>query len=214
MLEKEYRNANISDVKEDDGKLIIEGYPIVFESETLIGNEERGFYEVIDKNAIDMSALKDCCLKYNHENSTLILARVRNKSLQLTIDDKGVFMHAELQSNVSQHRDVYNLVKSGLLDKMSFGFIIKDQEVNRNGNLPVRRITKISKVLECSIVDTPAYDDTSVYARSLEMVEKEIEGLDNEAEQRAEQAAEEEKRKAVEEAELEKIKLRIKLNLI
>lgn len=202
-MDREFRSVNIPDVKEDDGKLIIEGYPIVFESEVLIGDEERGFYEVIDKNALDMSAFKDCCLKYNHENSTLILARVRNKSLQLSIDDKGVFMHAELQSNVSQHRDVYNLVKSGLLDKMSFGFIIKDQQVSRSGKLPKRRITKISKVLECSIVDTPAYSETSVYARSLEMVEQEIATIEQQ---------ESEKRNS--EVELEKLKTKIRLSLI
>ena len=200
-MEKEYRSLDI-DIKEDGEKLILEGRPIVFESETLIGDEERGFYEVIDKNAIDMSALKDCCLKYNHENSTLILARVRNKSLQLSIDEKGVLMRAELQPNVQQHRDIYNLVKSRLLDSMSFAFTVKEQQVERSGRLPKRRITKIGRIFEISIVDTPAYSDTEIHARSLEMVEQEIATIESE-ERNSEKAK----------ADLEKLKIKIKLNL-
>ena len=200
-MEKEYRSLDI-DIKEDGEKLILEGRPIVFESETLIGGEERGFYEVIDKNAIDMSTLKDCCLKYNHNNSTLILARVRNKSLQLSIDEKGVLMRAELQPNVQQHRDIYNLVKSGLLDSMSFAFIVKEQQVERSGRLLKRRITKIGRIFEISIVDTPAYSDTEIHARSLEMVEQEIATIESE-ERNSEKAK----------ADLEKLKIKIKLNL-
>ena len=201
-LDKEFRSSNI-EYREEEEKLILEGYAIIWNTETLIGDEARGFYESIDRNAIDPSALKDCCLKYNHDNGTFILARVRNKSLQLTMDDKGLFMRAELQANVQQHRDVYNMVQSGLLDKMSFAFTVKNQIVNRSKDLPSRKITKIGKVFEISIVDIPAYDDTSVYARSLEMVEKEIESLEKE-----------EQRSAMEDVELEKLKAKIRLSLI
>lgn len=196
--EKEYRSADLAnaEIKEDEGKLILEGYPIVFEESTLIGSETRGYYEVIDKNAIDESAIKDCCLKYNHENSSMILARVRNKSLQLTIDDHGVKMRAELQSDVSNHRDVYNLVKSGLLDKMSFAFVIQDYILDRSGNLPKKRITKISYIPEISLVDIPAYEGTEVHARSLEKLEQEIKELENS------------------EVELERLKAKIRLSLI
>ena len=202
-MDKEFRSVNGLEYKEEnEGKLILEGYPIVFEQETLIGDEKHGFYEVIDRNAIDESALKDCCLKYNHENSPLILARVRNKSLQLTIDDHGVKMRAELQSDVTTHKDVYNLVKSQLLDKMSFAFTVQDYRLDRSGNLPKKRITKIGRVFEVSIVDIPAYDGTELHARSIEMVENEIAALEKE---------EQEKRNS--EVELEKLKWKIRLGL-
>ena len=204
-MDKEFRSADLSnaEIKEENNKLILEGYPIVFEQETLIGSETRGFYEVIDKNAIDESALKDCCLKYNHENSSLILARVRNKSLQLTIDEHGVKMRAELQSDVTNHRDVYNLVKSHLLDKMSFAFVIQDYKLDRSGNLPKKRITKINYIPEISLVDTPAYEGTEVHARSIEMVEQEIATIEQQ---------ESEKRNS--EVELEKLKAKVRLSLI
>lgn len=210
-MEKEYRNlAESISIKEDEDKLILEGYAVVFDSETFLGSEERGYYEVIDKNAIDSSALKDVPLKYNHSNENYILARTRNNSLQLTIDDKGLFIHAELQSNVQQHRDVYNMVQSGLLDKMSFAFTVKEHEIDRNGKFPRRTIKKIDKLFDVSIVDTPAYDATSIQARSLDLVETEVKALENEEQRKSLENEKEANQKAI---ELEKLKIQIKLNL-
>ena len=51
-MTKETRFSTISKRDgEDENKMIVEGYAIVFDEETLIGDEERGFIEVIDKNA-------------------------------------------------------------------------------------------------------------------------------------------------------------------
>lgn len=209
-MDKEYRNlAESISIKEDEDKLILEGYAVVFDSETFLGSEERGYYEVIDRNAIDSSALKDVPLKYNHSNENYILARTRNNSLQLNIDDKGLFIHAELQSNVQQHRDVYNMVQSGLLDKMSFAFVVKEHEIDRSGKFPRRTIKKIDKLFDVSIVDTPAYDATSIQARSLDLVETEIKALENE-EQRNSLENEQASQKAL---ELYKLKTKIRLGL-
>ena len=90
---KETRLAELR-ISESEGKMILEGYAIVFESETLIGDETHGFKEVIDKDALKEANIKDVPLKYNHMDNFLILARTKNKSLSLEVDEKGLKVHA------------------------------------------------------------------------------------------------------------------------
>lgn len=167
-------NIELREKNEDeDGKMIIEGYAAVFNSKTLIGSEDYGFYESIDRKAFEGADMKDVPLKYNHGDSYPILARTRNKSLTLKTDDKGLFIHAELL-DTQANRDMYKSIKAGLLDKMSFAFTIKDEEIDdARSKTPHRIIKKIDRLFDVSVVDLPAYDDTSVYARSIEAVKKE-----------------------------------------
>lgn len=183
--DKELRLANISDFnveyreeENNPSKMIIEGYALVFDSETLIGTERHGFYESIDKRALEGANMKDVPLKYNHSDAHPILARTRNKSLTLTVDDKGLFIHAELldtQDNI----DMYKRIKAGLIDKMSFAFTIKEDAWEK-GTIPHRKINKIDRLFDVSVVDIPAYEQTSIYARSLEKAEAFTDSLENE----------------------------------
>lgn len=174
---KEIRLANISDFnievrkdeQTDSNKMIIEGYAAVFDSETLIGSEDWGFYESIDKRAFEGANMKDVPLKYNHSNAVPILARTRNKSLSLSVDDKGLFIHAELL-DTQDSIDMYKRIKAGLIDKMSLAFNVKQEDV-RKDKTPHRKILRFDRIFDVSVVDTPAYDDTSIYARSLEQAE-------------------------------------------
>ena len=98
---------------------------------------------------------------------------VRNNSLRLTVDDIGLKVRAEL-IDTDSNKDIYKMVKAGLLDKMSFAFTVKEQEWDHEGEVPKRRITKIDRLYDVSIVDIPAYDNTSIYARSLESMDLEL----------------------------------------
>ena len=170
--DKEIRLANIADFSiehrqdDDGGKMIIEGYAAVYDDETLIGDEEWGFYESIERGAFDGANIK-----YNHSDAVPILARTRNKSLELKTDDKGLFIHAELldtQDNI----DMYKRIKAGLIDKMSFAFTVrKEGETWEKGKTPKRSIKKFDRIFDVSVVDTPAYENTSIYARSLELAD-------------------------------------------
>lgn len=173
---KEIRLADVR-FEESDGKMILEGYAIVFEQETLIGDEERGFKEVISRTALTDTLMKDVPLKYNHMDSFLILARTKNKSLSLSIDNIGLKIHAELIDTHS-NEDVYKMVRAGLLDKMSFAFTVKKQSWDRSGDIPVRRIESIDRLYDVSVVDLPAYEGTSIYSRSLELVETELRAME------------------------------------
>ena len=173
---KEIRLADVR-FEENEGKMILEGYAIVFEQETLIGDEERGFKEVISRTALTDTFMKDVPLKYNHMDSFLILARTKNKSLVLSVDNIGLKVHAELIDTHS-NEDVYKMVRSGLLDKMSFAFTVKKQSWDRSGKIPVRRIESIDRLYDVSVVDIPAYEGTSIYSRSLDLVETELRALE------------------------------------
>lgn len=182
ITDKELRFNNIEIRSEEESdKMVVEGYAIVFNAETLIGDEERGYYESIDRNALNGANMKDVPLKYNHNDNVYILARTRNKSLTLTIDDYGLKIRAELQNDVQNHIDAYNMIKSGLLDKMSFAFTVKEHvvRIDEITGKRYRTITQIDRLFDVSVVDVPAYDQTSIYARSVSSLDKEFEALDN-----------------------------------
>lgn len=228
-LEKEIRTIvlNPSEFlkteKREDGQeeMVLEGYPIVFNQETLIGSEDWGWLESISERALDNADMSDTPLKYNHQDVTPILARVRNGSLVLTKDTYGLHMKATLLDTQS-NRDFYKMVRAGLLDKMSFAFNVTDEEIDYASKPIKRKITGIGRLYEVSIVDVPAYDQTSLYARSKEMAEaKSL--LEAEAEKRALEEAEasnklEEERKQKEafdfrkKKEIEKLRLGGKWN--
>lgn len=179
----ENRVANV-ELKEHEDKMVLEGYALVFGSETLIGDEERGFIELIDRGALSDTNMKDVPMKYNHNDSHLILARTRNKSLELVVDEYGLKVRAELIDTES-NKDIYKMVKAGLLDKMSFAFTVNAQEIDRSGKIPKRTIKGIDRLFDVSIVDTPAYFDTSiVVGRSLDLVETELRAMDLEDQKR------------------------------
>ena len=181
LKNKEVRFSTIVGKSTDEAeKMIIEGYAIVFNQETLIGDREHGFTEVIDKRSLDGANLEDVPLKYNHTDNRLILARTRNGSLTFQIDDHGLKIRAELIDTQS-NRDVYKSIVAGLLDKMSFAFTVKSQSWDRSGEVPKRTITQIDRLYDVSVVDLPAYEGTSIDAltRSLEIADAELGALEN-----------------------------------
>ena len=206
-LEKEQRLNDELEFRAEEneqGKMILEGYAAVFNQETLIGmNEEDGFYEVIDPHAFDETDMKDCCFKYNHGDAKGILARVKNGSLKITIDDVGLKFRAEL-IDTSDNVDIYKSVKSKLLDKCSFAFTVLEDKVSMRGQAVIRRITKIGRLFDCSVVDIPAYDQTSIYARSKEIVGERLRNLQPSLEN-----DEVDLEKSKREMELEKIKIEV-----
>lgn len=154
---KEIRKLDLQFRAEDteDKKMEIKGYAVVFNSP-----ETYGYTEVIDEHALDNADMTDVVLRYNHEDTFMVLARTRNKSLNLNVDDKGLFMEATLQDDISQHRDIYNAIKSGLIDKQSFAFVVDEDEYDYDTD--TRTITKIGKLFDVSVVDQPFYNATDV----------------------------------------------------
>ena len=173
--EKEIRllaeNLQVRSEDGNDEKMIIEGYAVVFDSPAT-----HGFTEIVDRNAFNGCDMKDVPLKYNHTDNFLILARTRNNSLQLIVDDKGLKIRAELL-DTTQGKDIYKCIKSGLIDKMSFAFTVEEEKWDVATD--TRTILKIDRLYDVSVADTPFYDTTSIYARALSTLESEKEKLEN-----------------------------------
>lgn len=163
---KEMRISELRALQEENDEMIIEGYAVVFETEADLG----WCKEVISRDAFSNCNMSDCVLKYNHNDNCLILARTRNKSLELLVDSKGLKIRASL-IDTTQNRDIYKMIKAGLLDKMSFAFSVRKQEWDYEND--TRRITDISQLFDVSVVDVPAYDTTEIYARNKEKYQEE-----------------------------------------
>lgn len=169
MKNKEVRCLNLDlemrAIKDEEREMIIEGYPVVFNSPAT-----HGYTEIISERAFDNTDMTDVVLRYNHNDSFMCLARTRNKSLELTKDEKGLKMKATLNPNIPEHKSIYEGIKSGLLDKMSFAFTTRQEDWDYETD--TRTITDIDKLYDVAVVDQPFYDSTSIYARSLEETEK------------------------------------------
>ncbi len=151
--------------EENPNEMIVEGYAVVFDSPAT-----HGFTEIIKKGAFDKCNMKDVPLKYNHDDSHLILARTRNGSLKLEVDDKGLKIRAKLIDTTS-NVDIYKSLKAGLLDKMSFAFTVSEEQWDVKTD--TRTIIGIDCLYDVSVVDTPFYDTTEIYARALNSLDSE-----------------------------------------
>ena len=139
----------------EDGKMEIKGYAAVFNSP-----ETYDYTETIDPKAFDEADMSDVVLRYNHNDSFMVLARTRNKSLELEVDNKGLMIDAVLQDDITDHKNIYNAIKSGLIDKQSFAFSVEEDTYDYDTD--TRTITKIGKLYDVSVVDQPFYNATDV----------------------------------------------------
>ena len=108
------------------------------------------------------------------------MARTRNNSLQLIKDDIGLKIRAELIDTQS-NRDIYKSIQERLIDGMSFCFPVADNGDEWSyGEVEItRNVRNIEKLYDVSVVDTPFYDTTNVFARSFELLDSNLEQLDS-----------------------------------
>lgn len=166
------------------------GRPIVFNEPT----DMNGYYsEVIDRGALDKTDLKDVRFLVGHNTSMIPLARSRrnnaNSTMQMEIDENGMAIRVDLDTeNNAEARALYSATKRGDISGMSFMFTVDadgDKWENLESDYPTRHIRSIGKVFEVSAVSFPAYEQTSLEARSAEALENARATLEREkAEQR------------------------------
>ena len=167
--------------EETESGHIITGRPIVYNSITDIG----GFSEVIERGALDDADLTDVRFLTNHDLSKIPLARSRrnngNSTMQLTVDYEGMAIRVDLDTeNNAEARALYSAVQRGDITGMSFMFSITDERwEDLDTDHPTRHILAIGTVIEVSAVSFPAYDSTSISARSLEALENARAALEN-----------------------------------
>ena len=207
---RQYRDFSVSSVaavtrdeqESQEPSYVVRGHYTVFNSPYELFPD---FFEEIDSRALDETDMSDVIFQVDHEGTPL--ARLRNKTLRLGIDEVGGWVEADLGGS-QRGREIYEAISNGLIDRMSFGFIIAEDgfewEEDEDGVIH-SRITKISKLFDTSCVTWPANPSTDISARSY--VQAEIDAK-HEAERIAAEQAEklaEEQRAAEEAAEQERI---------
>lgn len=178
--DREHRLIEIRAVDNEDNKMLVEGYAITFDDPATHQYGSRKFTETIKRGALNNTDMKDVPLRYNHNDTWLIMARTRNKSLELIVDDVGLKIRAELLDTQS-NRDAYKAIRAKLIDKMSFAFNVADDgdTWTFGENETTREVNNIAKLWDVSVVDTPFYNSTSIYARSFDLLESEEKRLDS-----------------------------------
>lgn len=166
------RNYNVELRAADNEEGVIEGTPIVFNQKTRIVDWAGEYDEIIDRDALKNADLKDVRLFVNHDVNKITLARSKNgnenSTMSFSIDDNGLHIKAKLDiENNTEARSLYSAIKRRDMDGMSFMFRIRgDEWKDIDKDIPCRIVKDISIVHEVSVVNFPAYKQTSVNARS------------------------------------------------
>lgn len=157
------------------GDMVVSGY--VNETEQLsqeLGISKR-FKEKITKGAFNraiQNSNRDIDFLAEHDSS-VVLASTKNDTLQLREDDKGLFMEARV-INTSAGRDWYEMISSGLITNMSFGFkSVSDEWRSMGENLYERTIGEL-ELFEVSAVRNPAYAQSTISNRGLNTSDDDI----------------------------------------
>lgn len=148
----------------DETGKYIEGYFIVFNT---FYDYAPGCRETVAPSALDGQLDSDVRALINHVHH-LVLGRTIPGTLQLRVDEKGLYGIIKINEDDVDAMNLYARVQRGDVNQCSFGFdiISETREVQEDGTV-VYIITAI-KLYEVSVVTFPAYEETSVSARSMD----------------------------------------------
>lgn len=161
---KKYQTRSLSGLQTreaENDQMIIGGYFVVFNTWTELFE---GYFEQVSPKAFENIDLTDIRALINH-NDGLVLGRTKSNTLTLRVDDKGLYGEIKVNPNDQDAVNLYERVKRGDVDQCSFGFQITNEELEDTIEGYRSIITGI-KLYEVSVVTFPAYEDTSVSARS------------------------------------------------
>lgn len=198
---RQYRTMQMS-AKEDE-EYRVQGYATTFNEPYLLYEyDDAKVYEQVSEKAFDDCDMSDVIMQYDHEGR--VFARISNNTLSLKVDDRGLLIDANL-GGTELGRGLYEDIQGGYITKMSFGFVVDEDEINEvrsdESVIVTRTITKIGKLYDVSAVSIPANDMTEISARGF------CDGVIAEIEAERLQRAEKEKR-------IKKLKLQLELERV
>lgn len=150
----------------------IRGYGIVFNKESVdLRAGGRIFREVIKPEAVRGVDFSNLLSMHNHRSERL-LGNTAAGTMRTGVDNVGVWYEVDLPNAPTGH-DVLESVSRGDTQGSSFQFDIKGdgEKWSMRDGKAFREVTQFNGVYEMGPVSEPAYPDTSISARSLEMLE-------------------------------------------
>ena len=153
---------------ETDGEnLYIEGYFAVFNRQTELWP---GAFEVVAPGAFDNTLGNDVRALINHD-TTLLLGRNKAGTLELKVDNYGLWGRVKINPNDTDALNTYERVKRGDVTGCSFGFNITSEEADWRDDGSVKWTITGIDLHEVSICTFPQYEDTGVQARKAEVAQ-------------------------------------------
>lgn len=149
---------------ENDDSRYLEGYFIRFNEETKLAE---GMFEEVSPEAITKSlSNNDIRCLFDHDTG-VVLGRTGNKTLELRVDEKGLFGKVSVNPNDKQAMDILARIERGDINACSFGFNVNPggEEMVTRSDGTVKFILRDIDLIEVSAVAFPAYPTTIINAR-------------------------------------------------
>lgn len=160
---REYRSMLMDVADAED--YMVEGYATTFDDPYHLYNttDRNGndveVKEVVSRNAFDNTDMSDVIFQYDHEGR--VFARLSNKTMTLEADEHGLKVRAYL-GGTEIGRNLFDEIKGGYTDKMSFGFTVAKDHMSFNDGAYIRSIDAIGKLYDVSAVSLPQNNNTEI----------------------------------------------------
>jgi HK97 family phage prohead protease len=159
---REYRNVSLQNFElrkegENEQTFIVEGYATTWDEYVLFEDEGVQYKEQILPEAFKDADMSDVIFVKDHEGT--VFARTKNGTLQLSVDDHGLKVRADM-SKTSSARAAFEEIESGMYDQMSFAFTVNDDEYDKKSHK--RTIRGLKKLYDTSFVGFPANPGTDI----------------------------------------------------
>lgn len=149
----------------EDGRLYIDAYFAVFNSQYWLWDQA---FETIDPGAFNLEADTDVRALTNHD-TTLVLGRTTVGTLQLRVDEKGLYGTILINEKDQDAVNLYERVKRGDVSQCSFGFdILQESTECRDDGITVFHLQRV-RLWEVSVCTFPAYEETAAATRKAEV---------------------------------------------
>ena len=150
-----------TNIKADNMKLI---GSVAFNS---VSRDLGGFVEVIKPTSFSDSLASGepvkAIVEHNHD---LLLGKTTSGTLELKETPAELEVTIHLSNKIQAHVDIYEQVKRGDLDSLSFGFVADVEEWDHEAIPPIRYISK-ARLYEITVCAVGAYAANKIDARSL-----------------------------------------------
>jgi HK97 family phage prohead protease len=171
LKDRQYRALELAIPKKEEKKnkfdsdYYVEGYATTFAPYLLYEYDDRKVYEEFLPECFRDCDMSDVIFQFDHAGK--VYARQSNNTLTVEPDNYGLFVCADL-SKTTASREMHEEIASGLVTKMSWGFLpdYDSLEIVEQGNKVTIRHHKVKKMFDVSAVSIPANNNTDIQARN------------------------------------------------
>jgi len=153
----EQRNSqirHITDESEGIGEGIIEGHFVTWDkTDSYNSMFKKGSF----KNTIQQKGLQKIRMLWNHESGFNGPLTIIGKPIEIKEDDTGVFIRAQLITDLPAGANAWRLIKEGIINTLSFGFTVINQAYEKG----IRVISEV-ELYEFSTVAFEANPDATI----------------------------------------------------